>query len=633
MTSGRADLTIAVLPPQVTDEGTAPGGFGLVMTTATRGITELTGWTPRAPLSGQRCLTRRAFELASPLAAGWGMEVGMTIDILRAGLRVEEIEIELRHRATGRDLAGQLHRAKQLRDVTRALVTRGAVNADTARDAPAGLAELKDAGRRPAPAAPPMMRSRRSAYARRTRSRSVNGPGGPPTRSGYARRVNPRSVDGPGGSASLRARMVATRVDPPGVTTYEPGTRMTATKRRSGHPAKAKPVYRPTVWHRHHRWGLFGIVAATGLTLLAGFLGPSAVTITLGPRDSLLPPWYLPAGILEPNEWLVSAMIWSAILVGAVGLWVAMRALADGWKPKARRIFGLGVALTLLTITVPPMTSADVLMYAAYGRLQAIGMSPYDITPAEVFRGQFDPVLKWVEFPWHDTPSVYGPITSWTQLLANRLGGENMHDIVFWLQVFSAVPVHHRRRRGGAAGPRRRPPPGPGRAAHRGQPDPDLGRRRRRAQRGAVGDVRGGRDAVHAQEPVRRRHRHRAGRLRQAEHRPVGAGHALGLPPRAEEGAAALRGDGDPDGAGVRGLAADRVLPGAAQRRLRLGRLLGPPLLPVLQPVPDPDQRQDRGRGDLLRRADRDRLDAVPHRAVDGCPRLWPRARTCGRTR
>ena len=216
---------------------------------------------------------------------------------------------------------------------------------------------------------------------------------------------------------------------------------MTATKRRSGNPAQpAKPTYRPTVWHRHHRWGLFGIVAATGLTLVTGFLGPSAVTITLGPRDSLLPPWYLPAGVLQPNEWLVSVMIWAAILIGAAGLWIAMRALADGWKPKARRIFALGVVLSLLTILVPPMTSADVLMYAAYGRLQAIGMSPYDITPAEVFRGQFDPVLKWVEFPWHDTPSVYGPITSWTQLLANRLGGENMHDIVFWLQVFAAVP-------------------------------------------------------------------------------------------------------------------------------------------------------------------------------------------------
>ena len=124
---GEVDLTIGVLPAQFTATGEAAGGLGIVVTTATRGITDLTGWTSRAPLSGQRCLTRRAFELASPLAAGWGMEVGMTVDVLRAGLRVREVEIELRHRATGRDLAGQLHRARQLRDVTRALVTRGAV--------------------------------------------------------------------------------------------------------------------------------------------------------------------------------------------------------------------------------------------------------------------------------------------------------------------------------------------------------------------------------------------------------------------------------------------------------------------------------------------------------------------------
>lgn len=136
--SGRADLTIAVLPAQQTVDGQAPGGFGLVMSTASRGIAELTGWTPRAPLSGQRCLTRRAFELASPLAAGWGVEVGMTIDILRAGLKVEEIDIDLRHRATGTDLSAQLHRAKQLRDVSRALAARGLVQA--------GLKDFQEAG-------------------------------------------------------------------------------------------------------------------------------------------------------------------------------------------------------------------------------------------------------------------------------------------------------------------------------------------------------------------------------------------------------------------------------------------------------------------------------------------------------
>ena len=218
---------------------------------------------------------------------------------------------------------------------------------------------------------------------------------------------------------------------------------MTATKqkRRSGNPAKPpKPPYRPEIWHRNHRFALFGIVGATSLTLLVGFLGPSAVTLTLGPRKSYLPPWYLPTGLVKPNEWFVSLLIWAAIGLGALGLWVGLRALADGWKPKFKKLFALGAGLSLLTICVPPMTSADVLMYAAYGRLQAIGRDPYDITPAEVFRGQFDPVLRWTERPWQDTPSVYGPITSWTQLTANKLGGENMHDIVFWLQLFSVVP-------------------------------------------------------------------------------------------------------------------------------------------------------------------------------------------------
>ena len=215
----------------------------------------------------------------------------------------------------------------------------------------------------------------------------------------------------------------------------------TTRRRRVGNPARPlKPVYRPTKWHRNHVWGLVGIIGATVLTMVAGFLGPSAVTLTLGPRRSYLPSWYLPAGILKPNEWLVSALIWAAILIGAIGLWIAMRALEDGWKPKLRRLFGLGTALSLLTITVPPMTSADVLIYAAYGRLQALGRSPYDITIGEVIRTQFDPVMRWVEQPWYDTPSVYGPVISWSQLAANKLGGENMHDIVFWLQVFAVVP-------------------------------------------------------------------------------------------------------------------------------------------------------------------------------------------------
>ena len=146
--SGRAALAIAGLPPHPPPPGPPAGGLGLGTGPPRRGFEELTGWSPRAPLSGQRCLTRRAFELASPLAPGWGMEVGMSVDVLRAGLVVEEIDVDLTHRATGSDLASQLHRASQLKDVTRALAARGLVRnqlRDLSADGVSGL--LKPIGR------------------------------------------------------------------------------------------------------------------------------------------------------------------------------------------------------------------------------------------------------------------------------------------------------------------------------------------------------------------------------------------------------------------------------------------------------------------------------------------------------
>lgn len=117
---GRADMTIATLPAQKV----AGGGRGFVVRLAREGIEDLTGWTAVQPLSGMRCLTAEAFEAASPLAPGWGVEVGLTVDVLGAGLRVEEVPCELHHRVSGKDWRGQVHRAMQYRDVWRALTRR-----------------------------------------------------------------------------------------------------------------------------------------------------------------------------------------------------------------------------------------------------------------------------------------------------------------------------------------------------------------------------------------------------------------------------------------------------------------------------------------------------------------------------
>ena len=116
---GQAEMTIAVFSERV-----RAGGHGFVVALSGSGIRRATGWLPAQPLNGQRCLTRAAFEAARPLAPGWGVETGMTIDLLRLGLRVTEVEVPMGHRATGADWHAQLHRAQQFAGVAWALAVR-----------------------------------------------------------------------------------------------------------------------------------------------------------------------------------------------------------------------------------------------------------------------------------------------------------------------------------------------------------------------------------------------------------------------------------------------------------------------------------------------------------------------------
>jgi len=117
--AGEADMTIAVFATRVRQ-----GGHGFVVALSGAGIERATGRRPAQPLNGQRCLTRAAFEAARPLARGFGAETALTIDLLRQGMRVREVEVPLAHRATGTDWRAQVHRARQFADVARALAVR-----------------------------------------------------------------------------------------------------------------------------------------------------------------------------------------------------------------------------------------------------------------------------------------------------------------------------------------------------------------------------------------------------------------------------------------------------------------------------------------------------------------------------
>ena len=116
--TGEADMAVAVFATRL------GGGVGLAVGFARWAIRRRCGLSTRAPISGQRALCVAVLRDVLPFAHGFGMEVGMTIDAVRAGHRVTDIELDLHHRATGRTPAGFTHRARQLMDFVRAYLAR-----------------------------------------------------------------------------------------------------------------------------------------------------------------------------------------------------------------------------------------------------------------------------------------------------------------------------------------------------------------------------------------------------------------------------------------------------------------------------------------------------------------------------
>lgn len=115
--AGEADVTIARFP-----RARRKGGFGLVKGLAYHGIRYFTGLEMHSPISGQRALRREILDRLLPLAGGYGVEVGMTVDAACGGYRLVEIPVAMTHKETGRNLKGFLHRGRQFRDIALTLI-------------------------------------------------------------------------------------------------------------------------------------------------------------------------------------------------------------------------------------------------------------------------------------------------------------------------------------------------------------------------------------------------------------------------------------------------------------------------------------------------------------------------------
>jgi glycosyltransferase involved in cell wall biosynthesis len=115
---GDADMAVAAFATRV------GGGLGLAVAFARWAIRRRCGLRMRAPISGQRALHAGTLAGVLPFAAGFGMEIGMTIDAARTGSRIVEGALDLTHRATGRTFAGFAHRGRQLVDFVRVYYAR-----------------------------------------------------------------------------------------------------------------------------------------------------------------------------------------------------------------------------------------------------------------------------------------------------------------------------------------------------------------------------------------------------------------------------------------------------------------------------------------------------------------------------
>ncbi len=110
------DCVIARLPLQ------KKRGFGLMKHRAQKLIFSKTGKWFEAPLSGQRAFKKQWLPLLLETNyVGFGVEMAMTVDLLKAGAMIDEVDVSFYHRATGKDLKGVFHRGKQWLDMEKTL--------------------------------------------------------------------------------------------------------------------------------------------------------------------------------------------------------------------------------------------------------------------------------------------------------------------------------------------------------------------------------------------------------------------------------------------------------------------------------------------------------------------------------
>jgi hypothetical protein len=198
--------------------------------------------------------------------------------------------------------------------------------------------------------------------------------------------------------------------------------------RQPGH-ADLSPAGRRLTWTA--TWSL---VASVGLMVVVGLNGPS-VTVPRFRPEFPWPPYFRSAHL---SQEAVTGLAWLAVAIGGLGLAAGLLAARRGWRPRPRQLI-MGCLLAVIALMLmPPLGSTDMLDYAIYGRIAALGHSPYVMTPAQL-TASGDPVGMFSPPAWTGMPSVYGLLATFSERAASFVAGPSMAKTIFWIKVENAL--------------------------------------------------------------------------------------------------------------------------------------------------------------------------------------------------
>jgi hypothetical protein len=179
-------------------------------------------------------------------------------------------------------------------------------------------------------------------------------------------------------------------------------------------------------------------LCALGLAGVA-FVGLCATA----PRPSVAtPPVLLPLTSLARDlgaphlpDILANLIMYASIGLSCLGLAMMLWANSRGWSPNPRRVFWTAAGAIAVLVNITPVGSSDAASYAAYGRIASLGYNPYTFVPADLPGGKNNPYTMLVSPQWQHTPSVYGPVATWTHLVAAVIGGSKPWATIWVLMI------------------------------------------------------------------------------------------------------------------------------------------------------------------------------------------------------